>query len=257
MSESGTGFGPMGIIKTNWFTDRHEEYTAHMIPLDRQPVPQGQVDPYYTYEYWPIPTAWQVSVFRSDLWDTYVRNMGSNATQMGPITYGTRTLNKDRYEVAKYSSISNTAFESVGYYDELVPNNSMTDQEKVEMGFELGRRHHTSAIMRRQLNTIRSIANMDDVLYERSVEEVDSSDTSDEESDPQPAPTFDYPRYLEISEYLFDNRNPLELALDTMDFDMPEATLYRYIQNRGGLAISPQEFRNFLIYADSQNDLFR
>lgn len=256
ISEGGHGLSPMGIMKTNWFTERHERYSTLQIPLDHQPVPPGAIDPYYTYEYWPIPIVWQLSLFRPSLWDIFVRNIGSDATRMGPLTYGTRTINKDRYDVAKYTSLS--GFGRVGYFDEIAIDNSMTDQEKYEKSFEISRRNHAREVIKRRNVFLSNNTNMEEDLYGKIVDEDDISDTEDEESDLQSAtPTFDKQRYFQISQYLFDNRLPLELALDTMDFDMPEATLYRYIQNRGGLTIKPQEWRNFLLYTDSQNLLFR
>ncbi|KAE9378280.1 hypothetical protein N431DRAFT_461813 [Stipitochalara longipes BDJ] len=60
----------------------------------------------------------------------------------------------------------------------------------------------------------------------------------------------------EITQYLFANRAPLELALNTMDFDIPEPTLYRYIMNRGGLDITPAELRQFLFTANNKKQLF-
>lgn len=51
----------------------------------------------------------------------------------------------------------------------------------------------------------------------------------------------------DLTEHLFANRGPLELALDAMTFDILEPTLYRYILDRGGLTITPAEFRQFLL----------
>lgn len=53
---------------------------------------------------------------------------------------------------------------------------------------------------------------------------------------------FTCPRYEDIIRYLFGNRVD-ELALDTMDFPMPEPTLLRYI-TRHGFEITPVEFRD-------------
>jgi hypothetical protein len=46
-------------------------------------------------------------------------------------------------------------------------------------------------------------------------------------------------RFIEIRKFLFENR--LELALDTMDFPMPEHTLYNYIIEGGGIQLDPDE----------------
>jgi hypothetical protein len=67
---------------------------------------------------------------------------------------------------------------------------------------------------------------------------------------------FECPRWDEITQYLFTNRGPLELAFDTMTFDIPEPTLYRYVMDRGGLAITPEEFRQFLLFTNNKKQLF-
>lgn len=65
------------------------------------------------------------------------------------------------------------------------------------------------------------------------------------------------PRWEEITEYMFRNRGPGELALDTMTFDIPEHVLYKYILQRGGLDITAEEFRDFLAMAHKKLELFR
>lgn len=65
------------------------------------------------------------------------------------------------------------------------------------------------------------------------------------------------PRWEEITEYLFRNRGPGELALDTMTSDIPEQVLYKYILERGGLDITVEEFRGFLATAHKKRELFR
>jgi hypothetical protein len=52
------------------------------------------------------------------------------------------------------------------------------------------------------------------------------------------------PRFDEIKEYLFRNRR--ELALDTLNFAIPEHTMLGYILANGGLALTPEEWKYFL-----------
>lgn len=83
------------------------------------------------------------------------------------------------------------------------------------------------------------------------------SPTFSDEDDGSDFPVvYSCPRYDEIKAYLCRNRHYEQLALDTMDFDMPERTLYRYILDRGGLEITPLEFRNFLYTASERREMF-
>ena len=62
------------------------------------------------------------------------------------------------------------------------------------------------------------------------------------------------PRYQEIRSYLLRNRN--ELALDTMNFKMPDHILLAHILNNGFLVIDYDEWTAFLIVAHRAKDLF-
>lgn len=68
-----------------------------------------------------------------------------------------------------------------------------------------------------------------------------------------PAPSC--PWYEEIKKYLFANRDPLELALDTMRI-LPETTFYRYIHDYGGIELTARELRSFLCVASNDRELF-
>lgn len=67
-------------------------------------------------------------------------------------------------------------------------------------------------------------------------------------------PPRDHSRDSDIEKYLFENR--LELALDTMDFPMPENTMFGYIIDNGGLVIDLYAWRSFLIKCKEQKRLF-
>jgi len=62
-------------------------------------------------------------------------------------------------------------------------------------------------------------------------------------------------RFDEIRNFLLKNR--LGLALDTMDFPMPEHTLYAYILAQGGLSLIADEWRAFLRVCHDTRNLFR
>jgi hypothetical protein len=63
------------------------------------------------------------------------------------------------------------------------------------------------------------------------------------------------PRWHEIIDYLFNNR--LELALDTMDFRMPQHTLYDYVMRREEISLSSDEWRDFLEVCSAMKLLFK
>jgi hypothetical protein len=60
--------------------------------------------------------------------------------------------------------------------------------------------------------------------------------------------------FNEIKDFLLKHR--LQLALDTVDFPMPEHTLYAYILAEGGLSLTADEWRNFLRVCDDTSTLF-
>ncbi|KAG4431582.1 hypothetical protein IFR05_012937 [Cadophora sp. M221] len=62
-------------------------------------------------------------------------------------------------------------------------------------------------------------------------------------------------RHEEIGNYLFNNIR--ELPLDTMDFPMPEHILFNYVLVNGGLTITADEWRDFLIVTSEGNLLFK
>lgn len=62
-------------------------------------------------------------------------------------------------------------------------------------------------------------------------------------------------RFSEIQDYLFTNR--LELALDTLNFKMPEHVMYSHILRNGGLDITADEWRSFLEVCEYRKILFK
>ena len=64
--------------------------------------------------------------------------------------------------------------------------------------------------------------------------------------------------YDEIRKFLCRRRIRRDLALDTMNFVMPEHTLLGYIVVHGGLQpeLQPEEWRSFLIVAHHAKELF-
>jgi hypothetical protein len=65
-------------------------------------------------------------------------------------------------------------------------------------------------------------------------------------------------RYDQIRKFLCRRRIRRDLALETMNFVMPEHTLLGYIIAHGGLQpeLQPEEWRNFLVVAHHTKELF-
>ena len=66
------------------------------------------------------------------------------------------------------------------------------------------------------------------------------------------------PRYDEIRRFMCGRKGRRDLALDTMNFVMPEHTMLGYIVDNGTLKpeLQPDEWRNFLVVAHHSKELF-
>lgn len=329
-SFGGPGLPPMGIWKSDWFTDHHENYNNSKAPVlyvpPKIPLPayQGR---FYTYDAWPISFTWVHSLFQNQTWDINVRMWGNVATQMGPLAIGTRQYH-DSMLGDPYQVIPPRGWFSPPWFDDHGQPRNSTPSEEAHYRWETARRARTNVLWSRMFNvpprrkiTIpvfpesdhHSNDSSDDalddgadvyptglrrddsgvVLQDDSGDELILNETyttseigsdieiSDPESDDShklnvPKTNFTHhpndpinplansssssepqcPRWNEITTYLFANRGPEELALDSMNFDIPEPTFYRCIQDRGGIDLSPYEFREFLICADHRSILF-
>lgn len=82
----------------------------------------------------------------------------------------------------------------------------------------------------------------------------DSNESGDEDivEDEYECPPSEWER---ITEYLWANRGPYQLGLDTMRW-LPEPVFLRYILDRGGLDITPRQLRCFLAEANKRAVLF-
>jgi hypothetical protein len=264
--EGGRGLGNMGFLKTNWFTDLHTKNQTWIKQALNYNTPLVGPDPYKQYEYWPVPVQWQINLFQPEFW-TKVRNIGAKATLMGPLTFGATRDSGSFNEANSYTPVTNRGFQDPHYFDVPFLGANMTDSEKAYKITEYERRQHAQRIVYlgqyiiinqpfKPIPTSFSGAPTSNDSGTDSDSYSSGSETSGEDIDPWECPPC--PRWDGITQYLFNNRGPLELALDTMDFDIPESNLYRYIEDRGGLAggITPLEFRNFLICAHTRGELF-
>lgn len=65
---------------------------------------------------------------------------------------------------------------------------------------------------------------------------------------------LDYPRYDAIRRYL--ERNKFALAIHTMDFDMPAHVFINYIDHFGGISLTDEEWKTFLLVANTRDEVF-
>lgn len=63
------------------------------------------------------------------------------------------------------------------------------------------------------------------------------------------------PRFAEIVDYVHATRDVH--SWDTFHFETPEHVLYAHIRRHGVLIISPEEWRDFLIFCSNKNGLFK
>lgn len=179
--------------------------------------------------------------------------VGSQATDMGPLTYGTWRNTYD--DAGGYTETTNTDFADPFYFNVPVFHAQMTQREVQYQTLEYNRRQHAQRIILARYNYTTVIQPAHSIPDWDSSSGSESDDDLDEPTRPWVCPPC--PRWNEITQYLFNNRGPLDLALDTMDFDMPEQNLYKYILDRGiPGGLTPREFRNFLINAHSRGVLF-
>jgi hypothetical protein len=247
-NRGGPGLPNMGIFKTNWFTASHSGYhTARSPPQNKAPPSRnGGNDPFYTHDYWLVPTYWCSSLFRDEFWNVKGRKYGADATKMGPLGYGTRTVIGDPRIPRSMERLEKRDYESgvyEGKFEDTAIFEGWTDGEK-----EAALRRNAMAVKSRRIINAMKTKNFRDVDDEEE-------DLQTELGDSPLTPRYSCPRYEEIKEYLFANRGPLELALDTMGV-LSEPAFYRYIRDRGGISLTPMEFRSFLGIASGRRELF-
>ncbi|KAG4429548.1 hypothetical protein IFR05_014971 [Cadophora sp. M221] len=218
-NRGGPGLPNLGFFQNSFFTSRNAGYsTSRGAPSLPPPVSAGELDPFYTYDFWVVLTSWYGGLFDQELWEVQLRSMAKDALKMGPLKYGARTVD-GALAVSRISF--NRAGRNIREALSLRPSSSGTPP--------------TGQYGERDDN--------EDEDFEMKLPEIPVM------------PTPSCPRYDEIKRYLFANRDPLELALDTMRI-LPESTFYRYIRDHGRITISAHELRTFLHMALDNWELF-
>jgi hypothetical protein len=134
----------MGVYHSKWFTEAHDGYRSDIPTLDHHAQisdEQARLDKFYWVDHWPVPMSWNIKLFQPFTWDTLVRQFGLPATEMGPLTLGTRCMT---WEAQSYHNTMEQ-----GNYDtsDDVVNGWMTNSERVKTLFENMRKDQARVIM--------------------------------------------------------------------------------------------------------------
>lgn len=258
---SGLGISSGAIYWSSFFTRDSEDYKNLPVLL---PVPED-----WDYkDFFPIPIGYFEGLYRPEFW-IHVRKYGAEAAHMGPKVHGsrcridpqTRRPLKDQWTLEPDGIIK----------DGVTISDSMSEDEKRAAEVENLRRRraerihtalHQSADDRRKAAD--SLKARDGLHNEQTVEsEAPSSQTpghgpstARDDDDATTEYSEDVPpscrRFWTIRRYLLKHRNQGQLCLDTMNFDMPEHTLFHYINRYGddsdheSLPLTFDEWREFL-----------
>ncbi|KAF8856528.1 hypothetical protein BDZ45DRAFT_790328 [Acephala macrosclerotiorum] len=224
-ARGGPGLPQMAVCKDNFFTSESASYkTSAGAPPQNKPVPSNELDPFYTYDFWAIPTSWSCNTFRENWW-MGVRKYEKGFMHMGPLKYGYRTIDSLRGSGPKRNL--SPKWDDPDPYG---PPDGPSWENNTSIREGMARNPS------RQANA-------------------DSAPEDELDSGEVPAVRFSCPRWDEITQYLFENRAPGDLSLDTTTIiSLP--VLYRYIRNHGGIDLSPTELRNFLGVANERKELF-
>jgi hypothetical protein len=239
LSKGGPGLPNGGFHKTNWFTVLNKFYkTSGGAPALNKKVPEGQDDPFRNVDYWPIPTSWYCDLFKEDFWEFNVRGKGPAAAAMPQSKFGVRLI--------QAPASKGVYIDDLEYF---LIDESLSEEEK---GYR--EREQVRILTAQQIEDamVKKIRDGDDQDSDSDL----SDDDIEAPSTKPPAVQYHCPRWDEITSYLFNNCGPLELALDTMDI-LSVPAFYRYIRDRGGISLTPLEFRNILGVAFVKGVLFR
>ncbi|CAD6442137.1 8010588e-ef91-4fb5-adf5-f8a3efb3b9b0 [Sclerotinia trifoliorum] len=191
--------------------------------------------------FWPVPVSWFLNMGSKSKFELFVRKYGLHNARYTRIVGSEFEVDSDG-DAAQVSRHPFVEFEGIPDKN----RHAESSMDRLESQRPQKRRRVEHAIVREAVCR----------QPQRSLEEelgVDNEETVDSKDEDQDLPPC--PRFHEISRYLIDNRR--QLALHTMCFAMPEHTLRDYIRRLGGLKISAQEWRTYLLHCNSIPYLFR
>ncbi|KAG4035155.1 hypothetical protein MFRU_002g04990 [Monilinia fructicola] len=218
----------------------HSAYAMHMSNAIH-PILLNKPPNFQNVKLWPIPIPWYLNMGSKGRFQVFVKKYGAQTLQYTKVVGTEYRVNKSgerppekRLPWVEFKGIPrNKRHPGLGM-DRLEGSQPLHRRRRVQniaMKARVFRRPSPSLEVRAQAES----------LY-KSIEPGDHDLPS-------------CPRFDEISTYLIDNRR--QLALHTMCFLMPEHLLRDYILRLGGLAISAQEWRAYLLNCEAMPYLFR
>ncbi|KAF7960633.1 hypothetical protein EAE96_000308 [Botrytis aclada] len=206
------------------------------------PVLLNKPPDFYKLTHWPLSVSWYINMGSKSRFESFVMKYGTQTVKYKKVTGRQVELKKDgsRFRTKRDPF---TEFEGIPSGSQHTLRRSDT-LDTIEPPRQRRRVSTAPAAIIRAARTFRG--------PRRIQKRKPPIDTLAEfkNQDLPPCPRFD-----EISAYLIDNRR--ELALHTMCFAMPEHTLRGYILRHGGLKITAQEWRAYLLHCDAVPYLFR
>ncbi|KAE9376538.1 hypothetical protein N431DRAFT_462367 [Stipitochalara longipes BDJ] len=191
--------------------------------------------------FYPVPAQHCSNMNNRSFWESFVKQYGQPSTHMGPRTYGFR-----------FNRVVNLPTDPLNFPDGDVRDNAiikdrMTDNEKQTINFENDRRAQTRRV-KAAMEQLRSVPKP------AVPQQISTSSTGQVNNYIEPR--FEPPSYqfYKIRQFLFANR--VSLALDSLNFEIPEHLLYSYIVEAGLSDLSPTEWRGFLIQCSKNSYIF-
>lgn len=258
--ELGLGFPCAAILSVSFFHKGEVDYVKTPIPPPIPPFPPN----WDYYQAFPVPVGYFEDVFQPDFWD-HARKYGTEATRMGPKTLGSRIAidqgeHRDIVWSPEYDLIPD---------ESVVITNSMRPEEERAANMENLRRARAHRISTGINYSLQQTLEAHDTTDAMDVDELgdmppdhfitlgknfDTLSAIDTEFSHSVLPPS--PRYEEIRNYLLANRAQGRLCLDTMAFYIPAYRVLHYIQDFGGISITPDEWIAFLGHCSDRNESF-
>ncbi|KAF5874365.1 uncharacterized protein Bfra_004370 [Botrytis fragariae] len=246
------GIPPMGFYLSEFDKSVTEPLTTNPLILIRKPPN------YFISHVWPITLTYFIDIQSQLWWNTYKAVFGPRSTHI-PKLYGKRTINRPDGLPPEPPA---AGFETIDLDTKMIETEPKDQIQSIVDWFRNSYKQRAHAIR----NAIIAHGNLessyllppnppprgdeeeDEEYNEEEEEEVEEGEDDDEE-----IPSC--PRYDEIKNYLINQKR--ELAIDTMRFRMPEHTLHQYIRRNGGIDLSAEEWREFLLNSSERKELFQ
>ncbi|TGO58654.1 hypothetical protein BOTNAR_0177g00160 [Botryotinia narcissicola] len=226
-----------------------EPLTTNPLILIRKPPD------YFVSHTWPITLTYFIDIQNHLWWNTYKAVFGPRSTHI-PKLYGKRTLNRPGGSPPEPPF---AGFENIDLDTRMIGAEPMNQIQSVVDWFCNSYKQRAHAIR----NAIIAHGNLESSYLLPPYPQGGGNEEEDEESDEEEEEIEDedddeeipsYPHYDEIKSYLINQKK--ELAIDTMKFRMPEHTFHQYIRRNGGINLSAEEWRGFLLNSSERKELF-